>query len=46
VIAVDVAGFPAPLAWPWAHERSWGCSVRFDEISFTPGRLADIRSGA
>jgi regulation of enolase protein 1 (concanavalin A-like superfamily) len=26
--------------------RGSGCSVRFDEISFSPGRLADIRSGA
>jgi regulation of enolase protein 1 (concanavalin A-like superfamily) len=26
--------------------RGEGCSVRFEEISFTPGRLADIRSGA
>jgi regulation of enolase protein 1 (concanavalin A-like superfamily) len=26
--------------------RGEGCSVRFEEISFTPGRLGDIRSGA
>jgi hypothetical protein len=26
--------------------RGDGCSVRFDEIAFSPGRLGDIRSGA
>ncbi|HET8872729.1 MAG TPA: DUF1349 domain-containing protein [Gaiellaceae bacterium] len=26
--------------------RGAGCSVRFEDISFLPGRLADIRSGA
>ena len=26
--------------------RGDGCSVRFEEISFMPGRLSDIRSGA
>jgi uncharacterized protein len=26
--------------------RGDGCSVRFEEISFTPGRLPDLRSGA
>ena len=26
--------------------RGDGCSVRFEEISFRPGRLSDIRSGA
>jgi regulation of enolase protein 1 (concanavalin A-like superfamily) len=26
--------------------RGDGCSVRFEEIAFRPGRLGDIRSGA
>jgi uncharacterized protein len=26
--------------------RGDGCAVRFEEISFRPGRLGDIRSGA